>query len=110
MGRWWGWLGGAYVAVCAVLAAIAVFAPDVSPWPFWVMVLLTLPMSLVAYWIQYIGFILLFGIEADGWFPATVSFLMWVGVAVVQVLAFRWAVRPARPPDPTAPAVEGRTG
>jgi hypothetical protein len=107
-GRWW-WLGGTYVAVCTAVAAVVFFAPYINPLPYWGMVLLTAPLSGIAFFVHYVGFIMVFGLE-DWWLPRVLGFLMWVGVAVAQVVIVRWMVRAMGTPDLTGTAAGDRTG
>jgi len=99
--RWEAWIAAAYVVVCTGLAAGAFLAPYVNPWPFWLVVLLTLPLSLPAYFVDYIGLAVLFGVE-EWWLPRVVSFVLWIGVAVAQVVLFWWLRRSAGTASPPA--------
>ena len=103
------WLGGGYLALCAAVTGVVSFAPHASPLPYWCMVLLTMPLSLAAMLVHYVGFVLVFGIE-DWWLPRALGFAMWVGVAVAQVAIARVVLRSGRTTGRTGPAAGGRTG
>ena len=107
-GTWW-WLAGTYVAVCTALAALVFFAPSVHPLTYWVMVLLTAPLSGVAFFVHYVGFTMAFGPE-DWWLPRVLGFLLWVGVAVVQVAIARVLVNVVRSSGATGTSAGGTTG
>jgi hypothetical protein len=107
--RGWWWLAVAYVGVCTAVAALVFFAPSVNPLTYWVMVLLTLPLSGIAFLVHYVGFITVFGLE-DWWLPRALGFLMWVGVAVAQVVIARVLVRALRSSGATGTTAGGATG
>jgi hypothetical protein len=82
------WLFAAlYVALCAGLAAAAFFQESPNPGWFWALLLVTLPISPAVFLLHYVGGVLLFGPNADGWFVCLVVFLLWVTAAIAQAIA-----------------------
>lgn len=80
--------GWAYVAVCAVVAAVAIFPSEPSITAFYGLVLITLPIGVVAATITYFGSLLL-GPDSDGVVVRTAFFVCWVLLVVAQMLAVR---------------------
>ncbi len=89
--------GEAYVAICVILAAVATFQPDQSwsPWPYLVLLLVTLPGSLPMAMMQYVGGIFIFGPEDFPMVAQVIFFLMWVTLATVQMVSVRMLIRQA---------------
>jgi hypothetical protein len=81
-----------YVAACLVLAALAIIPTDPNPVAFYALFVVMLPISLAGALVQYFGGILIFGLEQDGLVPRGASFVLWVTLAIVQMLTVR-AVR-----------------
>jgi ABC-type polysaccharide/polyol phosphate export permease len=90
--------GEAYVAICVILAALAMFQtdPGFNPWPFLLLFLATLPGSLSLAWIQYVGGILIFGPEDLPLVARVFFFLMWVALATSQMVMVRMLIRAIR--------------
>lgn len=88
-GRFPGGAGWLYVAVCAAVAAVAIFPSDPSAVAYYGLVLVTLPVGIVAATITYLGGILLFGPDPDGVLARTTMFVCWIGLVTVQMLVLR---------------------
>ena len=72
-----------YVAVSVVLAILA-FVWPVSHVAFWALFLLTLPASLVAYFVTYAGGVLVFGVGDWSVVAGIVIASVWTAVAAAQ--------------------------
>lgn len=97
-------VGEAYVLVCTVLAAVAILPTEPPYLAFYGLVVFTLPVSLVAFSIQYLGLGLFFGPkDLDGVLARCAIFAFWVAVAIIQMVAVRVLLRVrARPSDGTS--------
>jgi hypothetical protein len=82
-------IGEVYVALCSALAALAIFPAEPNANAYYVLVLLTLPVGIYAAMISYIGGVLLFGPDQDGFVPRAVIFCVWVGLITAQMLFAR---------------------
>lgn len=92
--------GEAYVALCAALAAVAIFPSEPSAIAYYALMLVTLPVGVVAATATYLGGILLFGPDPDGIVARTVIFAMWVGLVAAQMVAARALLRTSRSRHP----------
>ena len=80
-----GRAGEIYVAVCAILAALAILPPVPSYLAHYGLLIATLPVSFVAATITYLGGVLVFGPDLDGLVARTTVFLLWVALATLQM-------------------------
>jgi uncharacterized membrane-anchored protein len=78
-----GWL---YVAIVAAVAAMAFYPAHPEPWLFWLVFLLTMPISLAVVQVHLVIAALS---DGGGWVTSTVVVLLWVGTALGQMFAFR---------------------
>lgn len=89
--------GEAYVALCALLAALAIFPPNANYRAYYALVVVMLPVSIVAATVQYLGGLLIFGLEQDGLLVRSAMFIMWLGLAAGQTVTIRALLRSSRP-------------
>jgi hypothetical protein len=83
-----GRLAEAYFVACLFLALL-VFVPSGSSYLlFWVLFLVTLPVSLSAYFVTYAGGVILFGPDA-GAVGAVYAVIVWATFTALQALALR---------------------
>jgi hypothetical protein len=82
-----GWL---YVAVVAAVAAMAFYPVHPEPWSFWVVVLLTLPISPAVVQVHLAIAALS---DGGGWLTSTAVVLLWAGAAAAQTVALRAVAR-----------------
>ncbi len=80
--------GEAYVVVCVILAALAIFPEKPSMWAFPALLVATLPVSTFAWFITYAGGLLLFGLD-EGLIAKSTTFVVWVALATGQMVAIR---------------------
>jgi hypothetical protein len=89
-----GWL---CVAIVAAVAGMAFYPAHPEPWLFWLVFLLTMPMSLAVVQVHLVIAAL---VDSGGWLTSTVVVLLWVGTAAGQMLAFRAMADRWREPRP----------
>jgi len=85
-----GVVGWVYVAVVAVAAAMACYPAHPGQWWFWLVVLLTMPISAAVVQVHLVVAALS---DGGGWLTSTLLVLLWVGAAVAQVFAVRAVAR-----------------
>jgi hypothetical protein len=88
--------GEAYVALCAVLALLAFVPPTPNAWAFYGLFLVMLPISALAYAVQWVGGTLLFGSEPGGLLLRVAIAVGWLALAVAQMIAVRAVIRATR--------------
>lgn len=93
-------VGEAYVLLCAVLAAIAILPAESSSLAYYALMVATLPISLVAATITYLGGVLIFGPNPDDPLARGAIFVVWVALAIVQMIAVRALIRTRNQPSP----------
>ena len=93
-------VGEAYVLLCVVLAAIAILPAEPSSLAYYGLMVATLPISLVAATVTYLGGVLIFGPDPDGLLARGAIFVMWVALATVQMIAIRALIRTRNRPSP----------
>jgi hypothetical protein len=95
-------LGAGYLGLCAGLAAAALFpdGPHPGPWWFWSLVLVTMPVGPFVAVLHYFAAAFVLGPGQSGWAESSLLFLVWMGAAAAQLMAFLVATkgdkRPAR--------------
>ena len=91
-----GRLAEAYVVACSLLAVLA-FVPSSSSYlPFFLLVVVTLPASLPAYFVTYAGGVILFGPADSGAAVAAYAVIVWTTFIALQACAFRALCRARR--------------
>ncbi|MEZ5382768.1 MAG: hypothetical protein R2754_13375 [Microthrixaceae bacterium] len=88
-------IGKAYVVLCALLAAQAIFWADPSYLPYNALLVVTFPLGLIADYITYVGGTILFG-PNPGVVGSMLTFILWVAIATVQMFAVRTLIRDLR--------------
>ena len=88
--------GEVYVIASYLLVALVIFPLEVNSFAYYALVVATLPVSLVAVTIQYLGGVLLFGLEQDGLLPRIAFFVLWVVLITLQMITIRTLVRALR--------------
>lgn len=81
-------LAAVYILACFVLAVLAFVPQDPSRVFYFVLFVVMVPISLVAFFISYIGGVMIFG---PGDLPAwarVAEALLWSGLAALQAFAF----------------------
>ena len=93
-------VSAAYVLLCAVLTAIAILPAEPSSLAYYALMVATLPISLVAATITYLGGVLIFGPDPDGLLARGAIFGVWVALAIVQMVAVRALISTRNRPSP----------
>jgi len=81
--------GELYVALCAVVAFVAIILPNPNALAYYSLFVLTFPVSLIAVEVTYLGGILLFGPRLDGCVARATILAVWLGLTTAQMMTAR---------------------
>jgi hypothetical protein len=87
-----------YLAIVAGLLFLGVFGD--TTWAFGLALLTTLPISLPAFFVFYVGGVMLFGSGEWGVVANVVALVFWLGVAAGDVVLVRMVLVSRRSPAP----------
>jgi hypothetical protein len=91
-----GRLAEAYVVACSLLALLVFVPSRSSDLLFFLLFLVTLPVSLSAYFVTYAGGVILFGPGNWGAAGAAYAVIVWATFTALQAVAFRALSRTRR--------------
>ncbi len=81
-------LAAVYILVCLVLSVLAFVPQDTSEVFYFVLFVVMLPVSLTAFFITYIGGVMIFGPGDLPTWARIAEALVWTGLAAMQAFAF----------------------
>ena len=82
-----------YAVVCLLLALLALVPSGSHYAAYFSLFVVTLPISLVAVTVQYLGAMLLFGPQQDGLLARSFILTLWLALVTIQVLTIRALIR-----------------
>jgi hypothetical protein len=87
-GRRHAQLAAVYISVCLLLSVLAFVPQDTSEVFYFVLFVVMLPISLTAFFISYIGGVMIFGPGDLPTWARVAEALVWTSLAAVQAFAF----------------------
>lgn len=82
-----------YAVVCLLLALLALVPRGSNYAAYFSLFIVTLPISIIAVTVQYLGGLLLFGFQQDGLLARSSILTLWLVLVTIQVLTIRTLIR-----------------